>query len=114
MKYVLYFFVGGIITSAVTYFANNSKSLLAAFIGTLPILTLSTFVLIYFNAGQAAVIAYAKGLMIMIVPWMIFILSVILLASRLNFTVSLVIGLCLQIVLAFLILAKFGKVNFGL
>ncbi len=113
MKYLLYFFVGGIITSTVTYFANNSRSLLAAFIGTLPVLTLSTFVLIYHNAGQAAVIAYAKGLVIMIVPWMVFILSVILLAPRLNFTFSVLTGLCLQIILAFIILAKFGNLNFG-
>ncbi len=114
MKYLLYFFVGGIITSAVTYFANNSKSLLAAFIGTLPILTLSTFVLIYFNAGQAAVIGYAKGLIIMIVPWMLFILTVIFLAPRMNFILSLVLGLCLQIVLAFFILARFGNIDFRL
>ncbi len=114
MKYLLYFFIGGIITSAVTYFANNSKSLLAAFIGTLPVLTLSTFALIYFNAGQAAVIGYAKGLMIMIVPWMVFILSVIFLAARINFILSLAVGLFLQVFLAFLILAKFGNLNFRL
>src|SRR5512135_3276724 len=80
LKYFLYFLFGGIITSAVTYLANNSKGLLAAFVGTLPIITISTFLLIYFNAGQTAVLAYAKGLIIMIIPWMIFILTVIFLS----------------------------------
>ena len=114
MKYVFYFFVGGLITSAVTYLANNSRSLLAAFIGTLPVITLSTFMLIYFNAGQAAVSAYAKGLMIMILPWMVFILSVIFLAPRTNFVLSLIIGLCLQVLIALFILAKFEGLHFRL
>jgi hypothetical protein len=114
LKYVIYFFFGGIITSAVTYFASNSKGLLAAFVGTLPIITLSTFLLIYFSAGQSAVLSYARGLMIMIVPWIIFMLSVILLAPRTNFFVSIIVGLCLQIVIAFIILAKFGNVHFRL
>ena len=74
LKYFIYFLLGGIIVSAVTYFANNSKGLFAAFVGTLPIITISTFLLIYFNSGQGAVIAYAKGLLIMIIPWLIFIL----------------------------------------
>jgi hypothetical protein len=110
-KYFIYFLFGGLITSAVTYFANNSRGLLAAFIGTLPIITISTFLLIYFNAGQTAVLAYAKGLTLMIVPWMIFILAVIFLSPRLNFISSLIIGLVLQIAIALLIL-NFDKIYF--
>ena len=110
-KYLLYFLFGGIITSAVTYLANNSKGLLAAFVGTLPIITISTFLLIYFNAGQTAVLAYAKGLTIMIIPWMIFILTVIFLSPRLNFISSLVIGVIIQIVIALLIL-NFDRIYF--
>jgi hypothetical protein len=110
-KYFIYFLFGGLITSAVTYLANNSKGLLAAFIGTLPIITISTFLLIYFNVGQTAVLAYAKGLTLMIIPWMIFILTVIFLAPRLNFISSLIIGLVLQIAIALLIL-NFDKIYF--
>ena len=111
LKYFLYFLFGGVITSAVTYLANNSRGLLAAFIGTLPIITISTFLLIYFNAGQTAVLAYAKGLIVMIIPWMIFILTVIFLSPRLNFISSLVIGMILQIVIALLIL-NFNEIHF--
>jgi len=113
-KYFLYFLFGGIITSAVTYFANTSRGLFAAFIGTLPAITISTFLLIYLNAGQAAVLTYAKGLIIMIIPWMVFILSVIFLTPKLNFIVSLAIGLVLQIVIALLILNGFGGIRFRL
>jgi hypothetical protein len=114
LKYFLYFLLGGTIVSAVTYFANNSKGLFAAFIGTLPIITISTFLLVYFNSGQAAVLAYAKGLVIMIIPWLIFIFSVIFLAPRMNFIFSLLIGLILQVVIALLILNGFGSFRFKL
>ena len=112
LKYFLYFLFGGIITSAVTYFANTSRGLFAAFIGTLPAITISTFLLIYFNAGQAAVLSYARGLVIMIIPWMVFILSVIFLAPRVNFVVSLILGLLLQVVIALLILNGSGGFRF--
>jgi hypothetical protein len=111
-KYFLYFLVGGIITSAVTYFANTSRGLFAAFIGTLPAITISTFILIYLNAGQPAVLAYAKGLIVMIIPWMVFILSVIFLTPRLNFIPSLIVGLLLQVVIALLILNGSGAIRF--
>lgn len=108
LKYILYFIVGGIITSLVTYLANNAKDLFAAFIGTLPVITISTFLMIYINTGQEAVLSYAKGLLIMIVPWIVFILSVILLAPKIRFFYSVMIGLFLQILLALLIMRKFG------
>jgi hypothetical protein len=112
LKYFIYFLFGGIITSAVTYLATNSRGLFAAFIGTLPVITISTFLLIYFNAGQTAVLSYAKGLVIMIIPWLIFILAVILLAPRMNFIFSLIIGLSLQVVIALLILNRLGSSGF--
>ena len=107
-KYFLYFLFGGTITSAVIYLTNNSKGLFAAFIGTLPVITVSTFLLIYFNTGQDAVLNYAKGLMIMVLPWMIFIVSVILFAPKINFFFSLIVGICLQIAVSLIIL-RFDK-----
>ncbi|HYA27136.1 MAG TPA: hypothetical protein VEE82_03980 [Thermodesulfovibrionales bacterium] len=112
LKYFIYFLLGGTITSTVTYFANNSRGLFAAFIGTLPAITISTFLIIYFNAGEAAVIAYAKGLAIMILPWLIFIVSVVFLAPRMNFIFSLLVSLVLQVVIAFFILTKLGGLSF--
>ncbi|HXX56687.1 MAG TPA: hypothetical protein VEI96_01650 [Thermodesulfovibrionales bacterium] len=109
-RYLLYFLFGGIITSGVTYLANHSRGLLAAFVGTLPIITTSTFILIYLNAGQSMVLSYARGLMIMIFPWMAFVLSVIFLAPKIHFVWSLIIGLCLQMAIAFFIFAVSGKI----
>lgn len=105
-KYLIYFLLGGAITSGVTYFANNSKGLFAAFIGTLPIISILTFVIIYFNTGQYAVLSFAKGLIVMIFPWMVFVLSIIYFTPKLNFLYALLIGLSLQLILAFLIMLK--------
>ncbi len=109
IQYFLYFLFGGIITSGVTYLAHQSKGLLAAFVGTLPLITISTFVLIYLHSGQGAVLAYAKGLIVMIFPWMVFILSVIFLMPRIAFIYALFAGLCLQLVAAFLIFIVSGN-----
>ncbi len=108
IQYFLYFLFGGIITSGVTYLAHQSKGLLAAFVGTLPLITISTFVLIYFHSGQGAVLAYAKGLIIMIFPWMVFILSVIFFMPRMAFIYALLAAFCLQLAAAFLIFALSG------
>jgi len=109
LQYILYFLFGGIITSGVTYLAHQSRGMLAAFVGTLPLITISTFVLVYLQSGQGAVVAYAKGLIVMIFPWMVFILSVIFLIPRITFIYALAAGLCLQLTSAFLIFAAAGK-----
>lgn len=104
-KYLLYFLFGGLLVSGVTYLANQSRGLLAAFIATLPVMTTSTFLLIYFNTGQEAVISYAKGLVVMVFPWLLFVFVVIVLAPRTGFIVSLIAGLCLQVAAALVLFA---------
>jgi hypothetical protein len=108
LKYFLYFLIGGFLTSAVTYLANHSKSLVAAFVATLPLITTSTLLLIYVNGGTNAALAYTKGLIIMIIPWMFFMLSIVFLTPRIHFIYSLITGVCLQIIIAFWILLKWG------
>lgn len=108
MKYVLYFLLGGTVTSTVTYLASHSRGFLAAFISTLPLASLCTFLLIYSSTGSAAVVSYAKGLIVMLVPWMLYILSVILLTPRISFFYSLLVGLLLFIVISYVMLARYG------
>ena len=61
-KYVLYFLLGGTIVSVSTYLGSQGKSFLAAFVSTFPAITGATFVLIYLNGGNDAIISYAKKL----------------------------------------------------
>lgn len=108
LKYVLFFLIGGTAISIVTYLASHSRSVMAAFIANLPVMTLVTFLTIYYETGQKAVVPYAKGLVIMLFPWMTYILSIILLTPRLGFFTSLATGFSLYLAVSFFILRKFS------
>lgn len=108
MRYLLYFLIGGTVTTAVTYLASHSRGLLAAFVSNLPVASLCTFLLIYFNKGQEAVLSYAKGLIIMLLPWLFYISCVIFLTPRISFFSSLVLGLSLFILIAGYMVLKNG------
>lgn len=104
LKYVLYFLIGGTIISVVTYFASHAKTMVAAFFATLPVMTLITFLTIYYEAGQKAVVPYAHGLIIMLFPWLAYIGAVIFLTPRVGVIPSLLIGIFLYLVLAYIII----------
>jgi uncharacterized membrane protein (GlpM family) len=105
LKYVLYFLLGGAMVTVVTYFASHAKGLLAAFFANLPIITLITFLTIYSESGEKAVVSYAQGLLIMLFPWLAYIFSVIFLAPRLGMIPSLAVGLALYLSLAYAIIS---------
>lgn len=104
IKYILYFLAGGTIVSIVTYFASQAKGLLAAFIANLPVITLITFLTIYFESGQMAVVSYAQGLVIMLFPWLAYIFSIIFLTKKTGFIPSLILGVSLYLFFAYFIM----------
>ena len=103
-KYLFYFLIGGIVVSVVTFFASNARGLLAAFFANLPVVTMITFLTIYFESGREAVVSYAEGLIIMLFPWLTYIFSIIFLSKRIGFFPSLMIGISLYLVCAFFIM----------
>lgn len=107
-KYVLYFFLGGTVVSLVSYFASHSKGLIAAFFANLPVITLVTFIIIYFESGREPVIEYAKSLLIMLFPWLSYIFSIILLGPKIGILPSLVIGLISYFLFSLLIIKNFS------
>ncbi|MEW6001645.1 MAG: DUF3147 domain-containing protein [Nitrospirota bacterium] len=104
IKYFLYFLTGGTIVSIVTYLASHAKGLLAAFFANLPIVTFITFLTIYYESGQRAIVSYAEGLIIMLFPWLAYIFAIIFLTQRLGFIPSIIIGISLYLLLAYLII----------
>ena len=104
LKYLFYFLIGGSIISVVTYFASHSRNLVAAFFANLPVITLITFLTIYYEAGQKAVVPYAQGLIIMLFPWLAYICSVILLSPRMGVVPSLLLGVALYLLIAYFII----------
>jgi len=107
LKYVFYFLIGGTVISVVTYLASHARPLLAAFVANMPVITLVTFLTIYHEAGQKAIVPYAKGLIMMMLPWFTYIFAIILLTPRLGFLPSLTTGFTLYIFFALIILKKY-------
>jgi hypothetical protein len=103
-KYCLYFLIGGTIVSLATYFAGHGKPLIAAFFAAMPAITIISFLTIYHEVGEKAIVPYAKGLIIMMLPWMAYIFSIILLTSRVGFFPSLATGYALYVAAAFVIM----------
>lgn len=104
LKYLFYFFIGGLVVSLVSYFAGHSKGLIAAFFANLPVITCVTFIIIYFESGEKNVIIYAKSLLIMLFPWLTYIFSVIFLGSKIGIIPALLTGLAAYFVISYFII----------
>lgn len=77
-KLIFYFLLGGLIVSLVTYLASLGKGLFSAFIATLPIITILTFVFTYLEGGKEVTLSYAKGLITFTPAWLSYVIFVIL------------------------------------
>ena len=96
-KYVLYFLLGGTIVSVSTYLGSQGKSFLAAFVSTFPAITGATFVLIYLNGGNDAIVSYAKNLLWFVPPWVIYVVSMIAGVPRFGFWPTMIGSLVLYL-----------------
>jgi uncharacterized membrane protein (GlpM family) len=95
VKYAVYFLLGGTIVSVSTYLGSQGKSFLAAFVSTFPAITGATFVLIYLNGGNDAIISYAKNLLWFVPPWIVYVTTMIVGIPRFGFWPSMVGSLVL-------------------
>ncbi len=101
---VLYFVIGGAIVAAVTYFGSQSKGMLAAFIAFLPSISLITIITTYLAKGTDAATSYAKGMLLLLPSWVVYIVGVIFLLPRIGLVGSLVVGVVLYLASAFVII----------
>ena len=74
--------------------------MLAAFVATFPTMTALTFALVYGKAGQTATVNYAKGLLLMTPPWIIYVLCLVFLLPKWGFAKSLIAGVLTYMILA--------------
>jgi len=101
---VAYFVIGGVVVSAITYLGSHSKSMLAAFIALLPCVSVITLCTIYFSSGTGAVVSYAKNMLILLPPWILYVVGVIYLLPRIGLAGSLVASIGAYLVTALLIM----------
>ncbi len=112
MRYILYFIIGGFTVSLATYLASTARGLLAAFVTNLPFLTLISFIAIYYESGEGAVLSYARGLILMLLPWITYIFTIILLMKRGGFILSLSLGVLFYIIFAWFIMMLKGAFHY--
>jgi hypothetical protein len=94
----LYFVIGGLAVSIVTYFGSQGKSELAVFIAFLPATTLITVITIYLSGGTGAAVSYAKSMLILLPAWVLYVVGVIFLLPRLGLVISLLISVAAYLV----------------
>ncbi|MEK7760978.1 MAG: DUF3147 domain-containing protein [Nitrospirota bacterium] len=97
VKYTVYFLLGGTIVSVSTYLGSQGKSFLAAFASTFPAITGATFILIYLNGGNEAIVSYAKNLLWFVPPWVAYVVTMILVVPQIGFWPAMIGSLVLYL-----------------
>jgi uncharacterized membrane protein (GlpM family) len=103
LRLVIYFFLGGTVTALTAYFASQGRGMLSAFVTTLPLLTIVSFLLIYAEGGSKTVEDYARSLFIFTPPWLCYVAIVLLGVNRMGIIKSLTLGVLLFVVLSIMI-----------
>lgn len=112
-SFLLNFILGGTIVSVVSFIGSQGKGLLAAFVAIFPTMTVLTFILIYNKAGQAATMHYAKGLIYLTPPWIVYVLCLMFLMPRWGFVKSLIIGVVAYMALSGLVGIVLKRLGYG-
>jgi uncharacterized membrane protein (GlpM family) len=102
LRLAIYFIIGGTVTAFTAYFAGQGRGMLSAFITTLPLLTIFSFLLISAEGGIKTVEEYARSLLIFTPPWICYVATVLLGTSRWGLLRSLILGVLLFVVLSHL------------
>ena len=100
---LLYFVVGGVIVSSITYLGSLGRSQWAAFLAFLPSISVITLISIYFGGGTTSAVAYAKNMLILLPSWVLYVVAVILLLPRIGLAASLAVSVALYMVTAYLV-----------
>lgn len=92
LEFVGYFLVGGLVVSLTTYYGAKGQGFLAAFISMFPSLTVLVFFLLYREGGKEAVITYARSLIYVVPPWVLYVFVVWFLCERIGILWSIILG----------------------
>ena len=103
LRLVIYFIIGGSVTALTAYFASQGRGMLSAFITTLPLLTIFSFLVISAEGGSQTVQEYARSLLLFTPPWVCYVLVVLLGTGRMGIIRSLALGVVLFVLLSLLL-----------
>ncbi len=105
---LVYFLLGGLIVAAVTYFGSQGKSQVAAFIAFLPSTSLLTLCTVYLNSGVKDAVGYAKSMLILLPPWVLYVAAIIYLLPRIGLVWTLILSVVVYLVFALLTMKLVG------
>jgi hypothetical protein len=100
----VYFVIGGSAVAAATYFGSHARSLLAAFIAFFPAVSIVTISSIYLAGGTGAAVSYTKSMLILLPPWVLYVVAVMFLLPRIGLAGSLLVGVAAYSGIALLIM----------
>jgi len=104
MSLVWHFILGGTIVALTVYFGSKGEGKLAAFITQFPSLSVLAIFLIYKTGGTDAVGKYVQGFLYVVPPWILYILVVWFLCSRVGIFPSLIFGIALYFLFSWLMM----------
>jgi uncharacterized membrane protein (GlpM family) len=109
---VINFLIGGTVVSLATYFGSHSKGLTAALISMLPSISVVTFCSVYLASGTGAAVSYARGVLIILPSWLLYMCGMIFLLPRLGLIGSLTLSIGAYLAAALLLskLAGYFKI----
>ncbi len=84
-KYILYFFLGGLLVSLSTYLGSHGRGFWAALASTLPVISGVTFILIYLNTEASHTVSFAKHLIWLSPPWFLYVGTMVIAVPKLGF-----------------------------
>jgi hypothetical protein len=105
---LVYFVLGGFIVAAVTYFGSQGKSQVAAFIAFLPSTSLLTLCTVYLGSGLKDAVNYAKSMLILLPPWVLYVVAIIILLPRIGLVYTLILSVAVYLVFALLTMKLVG------
>jgi uncharacterized membrane protein (GlpM family) len=110
-EFILEFLIGGTVVTLVSYFGSKGSGDLAAFITMFPSISTLGFYFVYKNGGNEAVMKFVQGFFLVVPSWILYVVLMYILSSRLHVIYSLVISVGSYMISSFL-LSKIKDVIF--
>jgi uncharacterized membrane protein (GlpM family) len=107
-QYLLYFLIGGTVVVLVSYIGSRGSGILAAFVASLPIITLLNIFIMYRGGGVDASLTYAKGVLLFLPAFAFCVALTIWLLPRLGMPSALAAGLPIYL-LPLVIMRSLGR-----
>jgi len=97
-QYILCFIFGGSIVALVAHLSSRGNPLLATLVANIPVLFLINIFLVYRAGGLSGSLVYAKGVLLLLPVFILFVITTILLLPRLGIPMALLPSMLVYLV----------------